>query len=141
MNAETLFTIVNTAILPAWLLLLLAPRWHWTNKLIGSGAVSFVFALVYTVLIIMFIGQSEGSFSSLAGVQQLFSNPYLLIAGWVHYLAFDLLVGSWIVKDAQEKQIRHGWIVPILVMTFMFGPLGWASYVVLRNWTNGVKNL
>jgi len=66
---------------------------------------------------------------------------YFLIAGWVHYLAFDLLVGSWIVKDAQEKQIHHGWIVPILVMTFMFGPLGWASYVVLRNWANGVKDI
>jgi hypothetical protein len=132
MSAATLFSIFNMAILPAWLLLIVAPRWRWTRNLVTSGAVSLVFALAYTVLVVTYIGDGEGSFSSLAGVQQLFAHPFLLLAGWVHYLAFDLLVGSWIVRDAQQLQVRHVWIVPSLIMTFLFGPLGWASYILLR---------
>lgn len=132
MDADILFSILNTAILPAWLLLILAPRWRWTRRVVGSGGYSFAYALVYTALIIAFIGHSNGGFSSLAEVQRLFANPYLLIAGWVHYLAFDLLVGSWIVKDAQYHGIHHGWVVPCLVLTFLFGPIGWASYQLLR---------
>lgn len=132
MNTEILFSILNTAVLPAWLLLILAPRWRWTRRVVGSGAYSFGYALVYTVLIATFFTHSDGGFSSLAEVQRLFANPFLLIAGWVHYLAFDLLVGSWIVRDAQYQGIHHGWVVPCLVLTFLFGPIGWASYQVLR---------
>jgi hypothetical protein len=133
MTADILFSILNTAILPAWLLLVLAPRWRWTRRIIGSGAYSFGYALVYTVLIATFISHSSsGGFSSIAAVQRLFADPWLLIAGWVHYLAFDLLVGSWIVKDAQYQGIHHGWVVPCLFLTFLFGPIGWASYQVLR---------
>jgi hypothetical protein len=132
MNANILFSILNTAILPAWVLLLVAPRWRWTRTVVSSGAYSFAYALVYTVLIASFIGHGDGGFSSLEGVQRLFANPWLLIAGWVHYLAFDLLVGSWIVEDARHHGIRHAWVVPCLLLTFLFGPMGWASYQVLR---------
>lgn len=132
MNAESLFSILNTAILPAWLMLIAAPGWRGTRILVRSGAYSLVYALVYAGLIALHFGGSDGGFSTLAEVQSLFSQPYLLLAGWVHYLAFDLLVGSWIVKDAQCRGIRHTWIVPSLVLTFLFGPIGWGSYRLLR---------
>ena len=70
MSAATLFSIFNTAILPAWSLLVLAPRWQWTQKLVGSGLVSFIFALGYAALLIIYIGESKGGFSSLEDVQQ-----------------------------------------------------------------------
>ena len=132
MNAEILFSILNTAILPAWFLLIVLPRWHWTKFLVTSGAYSGLFAIAYTILIFLFFTQAQGDFTTLSGVRALFAQPYLLVAGWVHYLAFDLLVGSWILKDAQERKIKHTWIIPSLVMTLMFGPLGWGSYRVLR---------
>jgi hypothetical protein len=128
MTASSLFSVFNTLVLPAWLLLIVAPRWQWTRRLVSSGGVSFILALGYAALVMIFLGKAEGSFTSLAGVQQLFSHPYLLLAGWIHYLAFDLLVGSWIVKDAQKNGVPHLWIVPILVLTFLLGPIGWASY-------------
>jgi hypothetical protein len=141
MNADALFSILNTAILPAWLLLIAAPRWRWTRRLVTSGGYSLVYALVYAALIILFFGRGSGGFSSLAGVQQLFSQPYLLLAGWLHYLAFDLLVGSWILKDAQARGMHHGWVIPSLLLTLLVGPIGWASYRLLRRLRSGGNKL
>lgn len=72
-------------------------------------------------------------FSTLAGVGTLFLNPWLLLAGWVHYLAFDLLIGSWEVEDARERGIPHLIVIPCLVLTFMFGPAGRLLYRIVRS--------
>jgi len=74
-----------------------------------------------------------GGFSTLAGVGTLFSNPWLLLAGWMHYLAFDLLVGSWELEDAAERGIPHWIVVPCLLLTFLFGPAGWLLYRIVRS--------
>ena len=83
---------------------------------------------LYIALIATNWSGSAGGFSTLAGVALLFSNPWLLLAGWMHYLAFDLLVGSWEVRDARERGIPHLLVVPCLLLTFMFGPAGWLLY-------------
>ena len=70
----------------------------------GSSA---VLAAVYTVIIALTFSTAEGGFSSLSEVARLFSNPWLLLAGWIHYLAFDLLVGTWETRDARERGISH----------------------------------
>src|SRR6187401_1360051 len=72
------------------------------------------------------------NFSSLAGVTALFGEEWLLLAGWIHYLVFDLLVGRWELKDAQARGIPHLVVVPCLVLTFLFGPGGWLLYLGLR---------
>ena len=56
----------------------------------------------------------------------------MLLAGWIHYLAFDLLIGSWEVRDARELGIPHLFVVPCLFLTFMFGPAGWLLYRGVR---------
>ncbi len=97
-----------------------------------SGAVPLLLAVPYTVLIVLYFGQAEGGFGSLADVMKLFTNEWAVLAGWIHYLAFDLFVGSWEVKDAQERNVPHLWVIPCLVMTFMLGPIGLLAYSVLR---------
>ena len=47
---------------------------------------------------------AEGGFGSLADVATLFGKPELLLAGWIHYLAFDLFIGAWEVRDAQRNE-------------------------------------
>jgi hypothetical protein len=89
-------------------------------------------AVVYIVLIAAALPGSEGGFSSLAGVSALFDNPWLLLAGWTHYLAFDLFVGGWEVRDAQSRGIPHLLVVPALVLTFLFGPAGLLLYLAIR---------
>lgn len=79
-----------------------------------------------------------GGFSSLSSVALLFQNRGMLLAGWVHYLAFDLFVGSWEVRDSRAAEIRHYLIVPCLLLTFLFGPAGWVLYLLIRSVANRI---
>ena len=88
--------------------------------------------LLYLYLIVGHWGESEGGYDSLAEVAALFENPWLLLAGWVHYLAFDLFIGAWEVRDAQRHRIHHLAVIPCLVLTFIFGPIGLIAYLGLR---------
>ena len=132
MNPETIFSLLNLLALIGWLLLIVLPRWRWTVRVVQSGAVSLVFAAVYLVLILVSLPGPEGGFSSLAGVRRLFENDYALTAGWAHYLAFDLFVGSWILGDSQKYRISHWLVIPCLFLAFMLGPVGLLTYYLLR---------
>ncbi|MFW6125174.1 MAG: ABA4-like family protein [Pirellulales bacterium] len=129
---ETLFSVCNFIVLPGWLLLLFAPGWKWTERVIYSYTLPLILAAVYAVLLALNLGKAEGGFGSLDDVYTLFGTPQILLAGWIHYLAFDLFVGSWIVRDAQTQTISHLLIVPCLVLTFLAGPTGLLLYFVLR---------
>ena len=94
-------------------------------------AVPALLAGLYIAIIVTKWGGSAGGFSSLPAVATLFSNPWLLLAGWTHYLAFDLLVGSWEVRDARDRGIPHLLVLPCLALTFLFGPAGWMLYMAL----------
>lgn len=132
MDAETLFTICQTAVMPGWLLLIFLPRWKWTARFICSVLLPGLLGLVYMTLILTNFGKTEGGFDSLAGVASFFENPYLLLAGWVHYLAFDLFIGCWEVRDAQRVGVRHWFVIPCLFSTLMLGPTGLVLYFIMR---------
>ncbi len=132
MNAETLFSIANTTALIGWILLAVAPRWSWTRWLVISGTIPLLLAAAYLVLIVLFFGASDGGFDSLANVMKLFSSPNVVLAAWIHYLAFDLFVGSWEVRDAQKSGVSHWFVIPCLVFTFLLGPIGFLLYHIVR---------
>ncbi len=132
MQAETIFSIANTLALVSWLLLAILPRFRVTRAVVLNGTVPLLLSAAYLVIIVMFFGTSEGSFSSLAGVMQLFTNPWTVLAGWLHYLAFDLFVGAWEVRDAQKHGVPHLLVIPCLFFTFMLGPIGYLMYVAIR---------
>jgi hypothetical protein len=132
MQPEPIFSLLNLLALMGWLLLLVLPRWRWTGRIVQSGAISLVFAAAYLVLIGLSLPGSGGSFSTLAGVRRLFENDYALLAGWAHYLAFDLFVGSWVLANSQKFRIPHLLVIPCLFLTFMLGPVGLLTYYVLR---------
>jgi hypothetical protein len=129
---ELVFSIANTVAFGSWVALALFPRRRWAVDALTRVAVPALFATAYTAIVATQLAGSTGGFSSLAGVAALFSSPWLLLAGWIHYLAFDLLVGSWEVRDAQRRGIRHLIVLPCLALTFLFGPAGWLSYVAVR---------
>jgi hypothetical protein len=132
MTPDGLFSIFNLLAGAAWILLIALPRQRWIADLATAAVVPGFFAVTYITILSTSWGSSDGGFSTLSGVAQLFENPWLLLAGWVHYLAFDLLVGSWEVRDARTRGIPHLFVVPCLVLTFLFGPAGWLLYMVLR---------
>ena len=132
MNLESLFSIAGTCALVGWLLLLFLPRWSWSTRLIGPVLIPGLLAIAYGVLVALHLAGAQGGFGSLEDVATLFETREILLAGWIHYLAFDLFVGSWEVRDARELGISHLLVVPCLVLTFLLGPVGLGLYFLLR---------
>jgi hypothetical protein len=132
MNSDQLFSICNTLVLPGWVLLVLTPKWKWTERII-IGVIILLLCLLYTYLVIQnFRADDFAGFGSLAGVMELFSDKNMVLAGWIHYLAFDLLVGFFEVKNAQKHTIHHLLVIPCLLLTFMLGPLGFLLFIIIR---------
>jgi Domain of unknown function (DUF4281) len=136
MKADLLFRIANNIALLGWLILIFLPRWRWGARLISPVLIPALLSSLYAALVVTQFGHS-GGFSSLASVSLLFRNPYMLLAGWVHYLAFDLFVGSWEVRDSQRRGIEYYLVVPCLILTFLFGPAGWFLYFLIRSIATG----
>ncbi len=132
MNLETTFTVCGAIATAGWILLALVPRWRLTATLVTGIVIPLMLALLYAYLVITQFGSSQGGFGSLDQVALLFQNHAVLLAGWVHYLVFDLFIGSWEVRDAQRLGIHHLLVVPCLFFTFMFGPIGLLLYFGLR---------
>jgi hypothetical protein len=134
MAPEPLFTLANTIALGAWIVLAAWPGRRTAVNLAGV-AVPAALAAGYTgIVAVQWVG-SAGGFSTLEEVSLLFGNRWLLLAGWTHYLAFDLFVGAWEVRDARGRGIPHLLVLPCLALTFLFGPAGWLLYLLLRRVT------
>ncbi len=134
MDTEMIFRVINLLPLPVWLTWMLAPRTALARYLARSLWPFAVLATVYTALLVtaVFLGTGEGgSFSSLEGLRILFSSEWGVLAGWAHYLCFDLFVARWIINDAPDAGYR---LLPILLFTMMAGPLGLLLYVAVRGW-------
>lgn len=132
MKAEQMFTIANLVAIVGWLLIAILPRWRGTRLVVLSGAIPLLLSTAYLVLIVTFFGAAEGGFDSLANVMKLFTNEWAVLAGWIHYLAFDLFIGAWEVRDAERRGVAHLWVIPCLVLTFLLGPIGLLAYSILR---------
>jgi hypothetical protein len=131
MTAERFFSLLTLITMAAWLPLVFIPRARWSATLLPV-AIPALLAAVYVGLVAVTLTQGEARFSSLAEVRALFANDWGLLAGWTHYLAFDLFVGGWEVRDAQPRRIPHLLMVPVLVLTFLVGPAGLLLYLALR---------
>jgi hypothetical protein len=132
MNPDKLFSFANMTAMIGWILLTFLPKWRFTIMFVISGLIPLLLAGLYLTLIVAYYDQAEGSFGTLDGVMQLFTNRYAVLTGWVHYLAFDLFVGSWEVRDSQKHNINHFIVIPCLLMTFMLGPVGLLLYCIVR---------
>ena len=131
MTPGSIFSVVNSVALLTWLALIARPR-HPRVLQWASQIVPFVFAMIYSVIVVMRISRVDGNFNSLTGVATFFQDPWILLAGWVHYLAFDLFVGGWIATRAAELRMSHLLLVPVLLLTFMLGPIGLLSFAILK---------
>ena len=133
MSPDDVFSASSSTAGIGWALLVLFPRKRWVVDGVAGKAIPAFLAAFYAAIVATQWGGSEGGFSSLSEVAALFGNPWILLAGWIHYLAFDLFVGCWEVRDSRERRIPHLLVIPCLVLTFLFGPAGWLLYLVLRS--------
>ncbi|MBC2835712.1 ABA4-like family protein [Paragemmobacter straminiformis] len=132
MTPDSLFALSGPLALLGWIALLAAPLAPRIADTVAGLVVPLVFAVAYAGLVLAFWAGTAGGFGSLAEVAALFSDPWLLLAGWLHYLAFDLFVGAWEVRRARAEGIPHWQVVPCLLLTFLFGPAGFLCFGALR---------
>ena len=131
MPLESVFSLASSVVLLGWLALAALPYRLALAKLVAV-VVALALASLYAALIGAFWGEGKGGFGSLADLSALFANPALLLGGWVHYLAFDLLVGTWEREEAAAIGLSRWLLLPCLGLTFMFGPVGWLLFMAMR---------
>ncbi|MEE4155098.1 MAG: ABA4-like family protein [Erythrobacter sp.] len=137
MDWPLVFNAVNLAALVAWALLILAPRWPALLSgilYLGVGGLCALYAalLVSALTGLIPSGAGGADFTTIAGIRAIFASDAGVVIGWTHYLAFDLFVGLWIARDADAKFFSRLVQAPILVATFMAGPLGLIIWLLIR---------
>ena len=131
MPLESIFSVGSAIAAVGWLLLVLVPKLR-SAQIAAGIVIPLLLSALYLLLIVRNFSGAPGGFGSLADVALLFSKRELLLAGWIHYLAFDLFIGAWEIRDSQRHQIPHLVMIPSLLMTFMLGPIGLLFYFAIR---------
>ena len=124
MKPEIVFAIVNFGVLPVWALLVFAPGWRWTQRIVHTALVPAVLTTMYLVMLLSASAPEGAGGHSLEAVMVMFSAPWLVVVCWIHYLVFDLFVGAWEARDARRRGIPHLAVVPCLLLTLFVGPAG-----------------
>jgi len=132
MNLEIFFSVASVLAMAGWLALLASPFIpQWSDKIAGL-IVPILLSAGYVILSFFFSPGGEGGFGSLADVAKLFARQEALLAGWVHFLAFDLLIGAWICRVARREKLNFWLVIPCLGLTFLLGPAGFLAFSLLR---------
>jgi hypothetical protein len=132
MDLELVFSIANSTALLSWVLLFVLYQKRWVYTFLFSAVFVFM-ACLYLFFILQGIGgDSQGGFDTLANVKLLFGKDEAVLAGWIHYLVFDLFTGMWICNDGDKRKINRWILLPCLVFTFLLGPTGLLLYILVR---------
>ncbi|MFZ9221356.1 MAG: ABA4-like family protein [Sediminibacterium sp.] len=132
MTPSEIFSISNSVIFIGWILLIILPKWKYTQSIILNGLL-VVFSILYSFLLFKDIGElSADSFGTLAKLKLLFQSDTAVLAGWVHYLIFDLFVGAYIVRKSIEIELPRIIYTCILPFALMCGPIGYLIFVIVK---------
>jgi hypothetical protein len=126
MTPELMFSLSGPVALVGWLSLAagILLRNDLLRDTVAGMAIPLALSTAYAVLILVFWWTAEGGFDSLANVQKLFTSPWVALAGWIHYLAFDLAIGAILARKVMAAGLSRLFLIPILPLTFLFGPIG-----------------
>lgn len=134
MSASQAFSVFNTLALFGWIVLVvgvLAKKPLLRDRLAGVW-IPVIMSASYLVLMLLFLGSAEGGFGSLEAVMQMFTNPWVVVAGWIHYLAFDLFIGAYIARKMMAFGVYQWAMIFILPLTFILGPIGFLCYQLFK---------
>jgi len=132
MDFETIFSITGLIAMFGWLCLLVSPLVPKWSDCIAGMVLPIILSLGYIILLVIPFSGSAGGFGTLADVMVLFSYEQAALAGWVHFLAFDLFIGAWVCRTARAEGVSFWLVAPCLPMVFLFGPAGLLAFQVIR---------
>jgi hypothetical protein len=129
---DRIFPLAGLAAMIGWAALALAPLCPRVAQAVAGWIIPALISVAYAGLLARYWGEATGGFGSLAQVSELFDHRGLLLAGWLHYLAFDLFIGAWEVREGERAGLPHLAVLPALALTFLFGPVGLLVFLALR---------
>jgi hypothetical protein len=135
MTPANMYLMLNLGVLPFWAMLMLLPHARITEQVVHSIALPLILGVTYAWLLATALTSPapEGAgFASLDALMKTFSVEIALVAGWAHYLVFDLFVGAWQARDAQRVGLNHLLLIPCLLLTLLVGPIGLVTYLMIR---------
>ncbi len=131
MSLDTMFMLANAIGLVGWLALLFAPLNR--STLVEVARIAGVALCIFYVVTFAKAGSPQVPIDySLTGIAAFFGIPGYLLAGWIHYLAFDLWIGSWEAEEAGRTGMAHALLLPCLLFTYLLGPVGLLLFLVVR---------
>lgn len=136
-SPDSLYLWLNFGVLPFWALIIFVPFLKITDTLVHSVFAPIVLGVIYGWLLAGLMAGTlplpEGAgFSSLDALMKTFTVKEAVVMGWAHYIVFDLFVGAWIARDAQRIGLNQFAVAPALLLTFLVGPIGLLTYLVIR---------
>jgi len=133
MNLELVYQVANLLVLPAWVAMLFKPSWRFGSDVLAPVITPAFMALLYTgFLVSTIVNPGPGSFGSLAGLSAMFSADTAMMTGWLHYLVTDVFIGAWALRESRRLGIRHGVMVPVLLLLLFMLPVGLLAYFGVR---------
>jgi hypothetical protein len=131
---ETIFSRSSLLVMPFWALMMLAPRWKVTRRLMQSPIAIIAPCLLYLALVLPRFGEVFPAVlrPTLDGIVALLSTEAGATIAWAHFLAFDLFVGRWAYLDSRERNVSALLMAPVLFLTLMLGPIGFLLYLLVR---------
>lgn len=134
MTLESFFPFSTFLVAPFWLLMIFAPKWTWTKRIIASPWIAALPAAIYAILTVPALPEMLPILMqpTLDGMIGIFSTPESMTAAWMYFLAFDLFVGRWIYLETRQRERSVIWSGVMLFFTLMFGPLGFLLYLLDR---------
>jgi len=135
---ETLYMWVNLGVLPFWFILIVFPQSHLSRIFVTSIFPFFILSGVYIFILYKsyLIGYDfDGNFSLYLGLSELsrlFEDHLYIMVFWTHFIAINLFIGGWIVKDSQKFSINKVLMAVPLIVTYLIGPIGLFLYWIIR---------
>ncbi len=141
MTASTVFSIFNFFALIGWVIMIagVVTKRPFLRDTLPGIWFPVMLSIAYTALIIFFFGQTEGGFDSLENVQKLFADPWVAVACWIHFLAFDIFIGARIARQTSELSLPRWPLIATLPLTFLFGPAGYLAFEAQKMLMKGIR--
>lgn len=129
-----LFQLSNLLVIPWWLMMIIAPKWSFTRRIVNSSLIFLPITVLYSVLVLpsLLTLLPDLANPQLTVISDMLGTPTGATVAWIHFLAFDLFVGRWIYQDSTNLHIHPVLQRVCLVCTFMAGPFGWLCYIIIR---------
>ena len=132
MSSDDFYWYASILIFIPWAILIFAPNWRFTEPIAFGAAIVLLLAAAIFTFLYLTSPEEGANFFSFDGFKNLFRSKEMLLTGWLNYLSFCLLVGTWQTHDARQLQIGHIVVIPSLLLTMLTGPAGLLLYLVLR---------